>query len=603
MRLLIDNCNIELVFDKESGSEAKRIKSNIHHTLDPYDPKRFRDRRFRSHIWDGRIKLCDLDNNLVPTGLYSDLVALLDNNNLTVISEDLRGKPLVPKGKIPKEITLKQMEGEPKVKELTLRDHQRESVNLVLKNQRGLVDSSTASGKSSIAYALCKYLIPSLQEDERLLIIAPNAGIMNQLYNNFRGYLGSNNIGIWGDHKKEIDGFPVVCATIQTLNSAIKVPKVNISSDKDKRLVRFATKYYDIVMHSDNALTNLKMLYHNFTIKYKYEEEDKEVFWSLLDQISSDKEVIKTFKAYKRKYNKLLLKKNKKGYDKYNEAVLFLDGVRGVICDECHMSAAPGYRNVFELLPNARLRMGMSGSLDTNNEERFLKIKSILGDSLIEITNSQMEEAGYSAHLHVKLINITEPDDLEKQVSQSAKVKSAKPYIKDLVHYQELYRLGVIENDHRNKLIATLASRLAERDDGMGTLIIVSSIEHGEFIEKWLQKLDVKYAFIQGLNSSEDRQEVLDGVRNGTIPVVLSTKIMDAGIDVPNLKYLILVDAGKSYVATVQRAGRVLRVLPDKKDSYLFDLVDRTAPKLYEHAKQRISIYKKNGFHIEGRKK
>ena len=78
MKITIGNSYAKIYFDTETDRFIKYIKDRIHEELDPLDPNRFRKASFRKyHTWDGRVNLCDLDNNLVPTGLVSDLLLLL----------------------------------------------------------------------------------------------------------------------------------------------------------------------------------------------------------------------------------------------------------------------------------------------------------------------------------------------------------------------------------------------------------------------------------------------------------------------------------------------------------------------------------------------
>jgi superfamily II DNA or RNA helicase len=132
----------------------------------------------------------------------------------------------------------------------------------------------------------------------------------------------------------------------------------------------------------------------------------------------------------------------------------------------------------------------------------------------------------------------------------------------------------------------------------MATLIMVNSIEHGENIEKYLKEAKVPYAYVQGADDNDTRTEVLDKVRGGEIKILLATKIFDAGIDVPNLKYFISCSSGKSFVSTLQRIGRLLRVAENKNQCYILDIVDRESEYLYKQSQERIKYYKQEKFEV-----
>ena len=171
-----------------------------------------------------------------------------------------------------------------------------------------------------------------------------------------------------------------------------------------------------------------------------------------------------------------------------------------------------------------------------------------------------------------------------------------------LYRYQQSYRIGVIENEKRNRLTAQLAIKLSQKKEKMATLIMVNSIEHGENIEKYLKEAEVPYAYVQGADDNETREEVLAKVKSGEIKILLATKIFDAGIDVPNLKYFLSVSGGKSFVQNIQRIGRLLRTSDKegqiKHEVWIFDILDRNSQYLFEQGQQRIKYYKEQEFEI-----
>lgn len=454
-------------------------------------------------------------------------------------------------------------------------------------------------GKSIVSVAIYKYLLPKIEKGQHLLFIAPNSGIMNQLYTKFRHYLGDDKVGVWGDGKKDLS-HPIVCATIQTLASAIKKPKTKPTRKKDKLLERIATKYAPAILEKGSPKANLKLLALNFRPKYKYEVDDVGVLRDLYNSLDTDEDVKGCLESYQKKYKKMLYKLNEKGYKKYYEAVDFLDTVRAVICDEAHYAGAISYWNVFQYLNNARMRIGMTGTLDKSKKIHMARIKSLMGNPIINVTNKQMIDRGVSAKPHIKMVPITQPTDLDAQVGAYMKKNGMTTggTAGDLMAYQVTYSLGVIHNQYRNHLIAEIAYQVSKRLKNQAVLIIVNSIEHGDNISKELDNIGAEYAFIQGKDDTDTRNAVLNKVRSGKLKILIGTKILDAGIDVDSFKCLVACSAGKSYISILQRIGRILRVRNDKKDVIVFDLYDRTSRILYKHAKERVKYYREQGFDV-----
>lgn len=588
-----------------NDKEIDYVMQQLHMSLDPLDPNRFRKKEYNLRnqrgvrIWDGRIKIIDTKNHIVPTGLYPELINYLnqlkDSKQYDYQINDQRGPKLT--AKVPDSITI---DGNGLEKTITLRDYQYQSVKNAMKEQEGILLEATNAGKSIVSVAIYKYLLPKIEKEQHLLFIAPNSGIMNQLYTKFRHYLGDDKVGVWGDGKKDL-AHPIVCATIQTLASAIKNPKTKPTRKKDKLLERIATKYAPAILENGSPKANLKLLALNFRPKYKYEVEDVDVLRDLYNSLDTDKDVKGCLESYQKKYKKMLYKLNEKGYKKYYEAVDFLDTVRAVICDEAHYAGAISYWNVFQYLNNARMRIGMTGTLDKSKKIHMARIKSLMGNPIINVTNKQMIDRGVSAKPHIKMVPITQPTDLDAQVGAYMKKNGMTTggTAGDLMAYQVTYSLGVIHNQYRNHLIAEIAYQGAKRLNKKAVLIIVNSIEHGELISKELDSLNADYDFIQGKDDTDARNAVLERVKNGSLKIVIGTKILDAGIDLPNISIYIECSGGKSYITLLQRIGRSLRVMEDKKDVYIFDLWDRTTSgPLYKHGKERLKYYREQGFDV-----
>lgn len=602
--LELGNIFIKLVFENVNDKTIEWVWGQIHTTFDPLDPDRYRKRAYLLHdsngnrVWDGRVNLCEEKDHLVPLGFYDRLMVLMrsieQSSGIVVKVVDKRGPAL--HFNIPDEITI---DGHGKEKTIMLRDYQYQSVVQAEKEQSGIILNAVNSGKSITAITIFKYLLPKLKDGQHLLFIAPNSSIMNQLYDKFSHYLGEGITGVWGDGKKDINK-PIVCATIQSLASAIKEPKTKPTKKKDKLLGRFAERYAPAILESGDPRSNLELLARNFHPNYKYEQDDIEELRSLCMNLQTSDDVEDYFKGVQKRYKKLLYSLNESAYEKYYDAIDLLKSTRAVICDEVHRAGAISYWNVFHYLDNARMKLGLTGTLDKTKKISMAHIRGLFGKDLVKVTNDQMISRGVSARPHIRLVPIDKPTDLEPriQATMMAKGYSQLPTA-DLMSYQIAYDLGVVHNEYRNRIVAELAYKASSKLDKQAVLIMVTSIEHGELIGEQLDKLGAKYQFLQGKDDSDTREKAIDDIVSGRLKIVIATKIFEAGIDIPNLKVLILCDALKSYISVIQKIGRVLRVMPDKRDVFIFDIVDRTQNSLFKHAQDRVRYYKNEGFEVK----
>lgn len=602
--LELGNVFIKIVFENVNDKTIEWVWSQIHTTFDPLDPERFRKRPYNlrksngDRVWDGRVNLCEEKDHLVPLGFYDRLMVLMrsieQSSGIVVKVVDKRGPAL--HFELPREVSL---DGHGKEKDLTLRDYQYEAVQQVNIEQSGIILNAVNAGKTASAVTLFKYLLPKIKEGQHLLFVAPNKSIMNQIYLKYQHYLSEDIVGVWGDGKKDLN-HPIICATIQTLASAIKEPKTKPTKKKDKLLGRFAERYAPAILESGDPRSNLELLARNFHPNYKYEQDDIEELRNLYMNLQTSDDVKDYFEGVQKRYKKLLYSLNKEAYEKYYDAIDLLNNTRAVVCDEAHRAGAESYWKVFHYLTNARVKVGLTGTLDKTKKISMAHIRGLFGKDLVKVTNKQMIERGVSARPHIRLVPIDEPTDLEPriQATMMAKGYSQLPTA-DLLSYQIAYDLGVVHNEYRNRVVAELAYKASSKLDKQAVLIMVTSIEHGELIGEQLDKLGAEYQFLQGKDDSATREKAIDDIVSGKLKIVIATKIFEAGIDIPNLKVLILCDALKSYISVIQKIGRVLRVMPDKRDVFIFDIVDRTQNSLFKHAQDRVRYYKDEGFEVK----
>ena len=75
--------------------------------------------------------------------------------------------------------------------------------------------------------------------------------------------------------------------------------------------------------------------------------------------------------------------------------------------------------------------------------------------------------------------------------------------------------------------------------------------------------------------AKEERQEVLEGFRRGRFRAIVSSQVLDEGIDVPDASVAVIVSGTASTREYVQRLGRILRPAKGKEKAILYEIVSR----------------------------
>ncbi len=167
--------------------------------------------QFRNRVWDGKIRLYSYATGQLYVGLYPYLVEwcnrknvdIKENNEISTFTTHTAAdiQALIDSYDI----------------SITPRDYQFEAFKFALENERGLILSPTASGKSLIAYMLIRHYLNVI--DNNILIIVPTTSLVEQLTKDFKDY-GWNSLKnvhkIYQGHDKETSK-RVVISTWQSI--------------------------------------------------------------------------------------------------------------------------------------------------------------------------------------------------------------------------------------------------------------------------------------------------------------------------------------------------------------------------------------------------
>ena len=99
--------------------------------------------------------------------------------------------------------------------------------------------------------------------------------------------------------------------------------------------------------------------------------------------------------------------------------------------------------------------------------------------------------------------------------------------------------------------------------------------------------------FITYKTGKDERHNVLKGFKSGQYNAVVTSRVLDEGIDVPDAELGIIVSGTGSGRELIQRLGRILRPKQDGKKAKLIELVSKQTRETSTSAK-RITALRKN---------
>ena len=235
----------------------------------------------KSGVWDGRIRVFNVNKRELPIGLYSDLkeFCLARDYSIELGDSPTYGIPDQITDISPEELFnfVKGLELHTRGKKIDFRDYQYDALYKAIKNRRCTLLSPTGSGKSALLYVISRYVSEC---DLNTLVVVPTTQLVEQMYKDFGDYssevewdVEENVHRIYAGHEKRTKK-PIVISTWQSLSklpaewfhkfSCVLVDEVQ--GAKSKELQSLLSKCTEAFMRHgltgslDNSLTHQTMI-------------------------------------------------------------------------------------------------------------------------------------------------------------------------------------------------------------------------------------------------------------------------------------------------------------------------------------------------------
>jgi len=136
--------------------------------------------QYRNRVWDGKIRLYSYATGQMYVGLYPYLIDWCKKKNVEIVEYNEILAKRTPIAADSRELQ------EMFELSITPRDYQVDAFKFAVENDRGLILSPTASGKSLIIYMLVRHYLHTINNN--ILIIVPTTSLVEQLYKDFKDY-------------------------------------------------------------------------------------------------------------------------------------------------------------------------------------------------------------------------------------------------------------------------------------------------------------------------------------------------------------------------------------------------------------------------------
>jgi superfamily II DNA or RNA helicase len=272
-----------------------------------------------------------------------------------------------------------------------------------------------------------------------------------------------------------------------------------------------------------------------------------------------------------------------------------------IIFDEVHHLPTEGYRNIAEMFASP-YRMGLTATFEREDGlhkelNRLVggkvfekRLTELIGEHLspfriqkmaVELTEEEKEEylenrRIFSDYLSANNLYMRNPNDFQKLIMRSGRDPEARRALlarnkaRDIAFnsISKVHKLSEILREHRDGkvFIFTEHNKLAHR---ISREFLIPSITY-----KTIRR---------------ERIDILDRFRSGIYRAVVTSRVLDEGIDVPDADVGIILSGTGSERAFIQRLGRILRK-KDGKDAVLYEIVSADTSEVNTSRKRKKAL-------------
>ena len=255
-----------------------------------------------------------------------------------------------------------------------------------------------------------------------------------------------------------------------------------------------------------------------------------------------------------------------------------------IIFDEVHHLPATGYRNIAEMFA-APCRMGLTATFE-REDGLHAELNRLVGGKVFEKKVKELTGTHLSP-FRIEKIVVELAEEEKKEYERNQKVFSdylvrINLVIRSPADFQKLVMRSGRDPGARKALLARNKARdvaynsiskmgkLSEilKMHSAGKIFIFT--EHNKLVHRISRQFLIPS--ITYRTTSKERSETLNRFRSGVYRAVVTSKVLDEGIDVPDADVGIILSGTGSERAFIQRLGRILRK-KDGKEAVLYEIV------------------------------
>jgi len=243
-----------------------------------------------------------------------------------------------------------------------------------------------------------------------------------------------------------------------------------------------------------------------------------------------------------------------------------------VVFDEVHHLAAPGYRTIAEQMV-APFRLGLTATIE-REDELHRDLPRLVGDVVYQASPDVLAKKKFLAQYEVERRRVKLlPEEQQEYRQNMQKYHECMSALLRKTQYaisieklvmmsgrNPVARQALLARNRASYISLNSKAKLEELKEilaeNRGAKMIIFT-QHNSMVYSISDRFLIP--FITHKSRKEERQDVLQGFKDGRYTAIVTSKVLDEGVDVPDAELGIILSGTGSAREFIQRLGRLLR--------------------------------------------
>lgn len=226
-----------------------------------------------------------------------------------------------------------------------------------------------------------------------------------------------------------------------------------------------------------------------------------------------------------------------------------------IVVDECHHAPSDSFRKLLEDL-KPRFTLGVTATPWRSDKE---SLRPLFGDPIFSMDIVEGMQRGYLAKVNYQMMIDTINWEEVRTLSEQGLT------IRDLNQ-----RLYVPERD--DAMVESIVNGISRVPDHR-VLIFCKSINHAKRLQGYFSRYDTPAGVLYGSLHRKDKFRLMTDFRLGKLQILISIEMLNEGIDVPEVNFVVFARVTHSRRIFLQQLGRGLRLNKGKTHVEVLDFV------------------------------